>query len=113
LVLQREPQYNAVQDERTDSPMTIIHKIEPQFDNPECISNSEDSNKYNYSVGLHGEKINHAAFLEYIRTPKRATVKYRDGFLTLSDIVKPAYECECGFNGLIADVKCAKCGETV
>jgi hypothetical protein len=73
--------------------------IEPKFDNPEVISYGEDR-----------IPKAHKDMLEWIRTPKRATVQYRDGFLTLSDITKPAYECECGFSGLFEDTRCARCG---
>lgn len=89
----------------------IVHKIEPQFDNPLCIPNSGDSDKYNYSIGGDGKKINHAAMLEYIRAPRRSTVQYRDGFFAASDLVEPAYTCECGFNGMFEDSLCAKCGK--
>jgi hypothetical protein len=77
-------------------------KIEPKFDNSECRPYGE-------------ERIPkaHRDMLEYIRTPQRATVKYRDGILTLSDISKPAYECQCGFNGLFEDTKCARCGKSL
>jgi hypothetical protein len=87
---------------------TII--IEPQFSNPECRPNSEDSNRLNYSLGGRGKKINHADMLEWIRTPKRQTVKYSDGFLSFGGSI--GYLCQCGFNASVLDEgRCPKCGE--
>jgi hypothetical protein len=75
-------------------------KIEPKFDNSECRPYGEDR-----------IPKAHRDMLEYVRSTKRATVQYRDGFLALSDITEASYECGCGFRGLFEDIRCARCGE--
>lgn len=92
--------------------MTDIIPIESRFDNPECRPNSGDSDRDNYSLDGRGRKVNHGQFLEWIRAPKIGTIgRQSDGFLSVSHLVVPAYECPaCNFHGMFESQECHRCG---
>ena len=89
----------------------IVTPIESQFDEPECHSMTEDSNRFNYSRQPKGKWLNHETMLNWIRTSRPGTQgRQSDGFMSVSHLVSPAYECECGFSGLFESEACVKCG---
>lgn len=57
--------------------------------------------------------IPHKDMLSFIQTRRAGRAVHSDGFLSVSGMTEPMYVCECGFNGLILDVKCARCGKAL
>ena len=60
-----------------------------------------------------GRMMYHHDMLKEIRTARGGQRVHSDGFLSLSQITEPAYECgTCGFNSFFAaeDAKCHRCG---
>ena len=84
--------------------------LAPQFDEPLALP-------YGGEAGVTRSKkhglIEHRHMLEFIRSRRAGRAVHSDGFLSLGGMTEPAYVCECGFNGLILDVKCARCGKAL
>ena len=77
----------------------ISQIIEPQIDEQQALP--------------YGEELapkGHKDFLEWVRTPRPGRAVHSDGFLALSGLVKPAYECpSCGFSGVFVSERCTRC----
>ena len=69
--------------------------------------------EYRYHEDVKGRSIRDSDFLDWIRRRRAPLEVHSDGFLALSGLVEPAYECECGFNGVFVDVVCARCGRSL
>jgi hypothetical protein len=86
----------------------VIEKLEPKFDNQQALP-------YGGEVGVTYSKkygqIPHKDMLSFMREKRVGRAVHSDGFLALGGLVEPAYTCECGFNGMFLDVKCARCGK--
>lgn len=60
-----------------------------------------------------GSTLVHRDMLNEIRTRRDGRRVHSDGFLSLSQVAKPAYECpDCGFSSFFAaeDAICHRCG---
>jgi len=88
----------------------VIEKLEPQFDNQQALAyGGEAGVTYSKKYG----RVAHKDILGLMREKRIGRAVHSDGFLALSGMVEPAYECECGFNGIFMDVKCARCGKEI
>jgi hypothetical protein len=82
--------------------------LEPKFDDQQALPYGGESGvTYSQKYG----EVPHKDMLSFIRERRAGRAVHSDGFLALGGMVEAAYECECGFNGLFLDVKCARCGK--
>jgi hypothetical protein len=68
---------------------------------------------YRYRTMGDGRRVRDADMLEFVRTNRVGRECHSDGFLSVSGMVEPAYECECGFRGLFVSETCARCQKTL
>jgi hypothetical protein len=90
----------------------ITTKIESPVDNPQCISNSGDSEALNFSRMGDGSLLRHSDMLSYMRRSRPPQVVHSDGFLSFGG--SEGMRCVCGFSAMILDEgRCPKCGEVI
>ena len=83
--------------------------LEPQFEHPQALPYGGESGVVRGNKGLY----KHSDVLGFMRTRRAAQSVHSDGFLALSGLVTPAYECECGFSGMFESETCVRCGRKV
>jgi hypothetical protein len=87
----------------------VTEILEPKIDGQQALPYGGESGKTLGARGWYEDKD----VLALMRKRSQGQAVHSDGFLSFAGMVEPAYECECGFNGIFSDVKCAKCGKAL
>jgi hypothetical protein len=83
--------------------------LEPQFDKPEALPYGGEEGKTLGAKGWYKDKD----VLDLVRTRRVGQAVHSDGFLSFGGLMKPAYVCECGFNGMFESSNCSRCGKAI